>query len=262
MEDHKLMVEKINRIAPTSPLIAVGENKTASERNNMFQTLLLDKLGLSNDAQNKVLWAKAQFEANYQVLRSINSSQNLATSQEFFAFKASYEFLQNASGGESLKISDENNEGDTLTQLQDYFSPENTSQRILDVALSFFGASETFHKDGNNEASRKKFADFIGGAINTGFNQAREILGNLPGNITTGLEKTHSIVLAGLDDFVENGINPEKNRPGGVYEKIAAYRREASSKFNSLNNSSSSSSYNSSGEENFPASSPTISKVG
>lgn len=256
------MVEKIQMITPTSQIAAMSGGRSASDRNDPFQGLNLDKLGLSKDAQNKVMWAKAQFEVNYQSLRSINSSQGIETSQESFSFQASYEFLQNASGGEPLQTGKEPEAGDqdTLTQLQDYFSPENTAQRILDVATSFFAVSETGQKEGNTEAGRKKFAEFIGGAINTGFSQAREILGKISEEIETGIEKTHSLVFAGLDDFIKNGIDPEKARPGSVFDKIAAYRLEASANFARRVKSSSAGSYNANGDkQETTTSNPTIS---
>lgn len=271
------MVDKI-QTSPSSYLAnALGVNKSGTDsdtQNDIFKGLNVDKFGLSPDAKNKVIWAKSQFELNYQVLKSVNKSQGIETSQETFSFKSSYEFLQRATGAETQlgtesNSADETNTDntttestpaqDSLSQLQEYFSPENTAQRILDVATSFFAVSETGQTLGNNEAARKKFADFIGGAIDEGFKQARDILGELPEDVETGVQKTHSLVFAGLADFVKNGIDPEKVKPGGVYEKIAAYRLEASANYERTVKSSSSGSYNAAGDtQNTPDKTSTI----
>ncbi len=255
------MVDKIQPVAPVShvdPVRTVGRTSVSDPYKESSQGLNVDQFGLSKDARNKVEWARAQFELNYQVLKSVNSSQGFETSQETFSFQGSYEFLQQASGGEFTQFArsdadeaavEEAAAQDQLSALQEYFSPENTALRILDVATSFFGVSDTGLAEGNVESARRKFADFIGGAINEGFSQARAILGDLPEDVSSGIDKTHSLVFSGLEDFVKNGIDPEKARPGGVYEKIAAYRAESAARFSRINSSSSSVSYSSNGEK-------------
>lgn len=262
------MVDKIQMVPTSLSGSEKAKNTGRSDsKNELFKNLNVDQFGLSADARDKVLWARAQFELNYQVLRSVNSAQGFETTQETFSFRGSYEFLQRVSGGEMTPVeeaaTEETAAEDQLTQLQNYFSPENTAQRILDVATSFFGISEIAKAEGDNEASRQKFADFIGGAINEGFRLARDILGDLPDEVSTGIEKTHSLVFTGLADFVKNGIATEKSRPGGVFEKIAAYREEAKAELAARLKSSSTISYNSSGEtRNAPAKTPNISTKG
>lgn len=223
-----------------------------------FPGLNVDQLNLSAEAKTKVSFARSQFELNYQVLRSMNSANGFQTSEESFSFQASYEFLQRAAGragSEDTDVTDAEKAGergksqrkqhgkgtaegaevtegqetaqDQIARMMEYFSPENTAARILDMATSFFAVSEVGQTEGNNETARRKFADFIGGAIDEGFSQARGILGNIPSDISDGIDKTHTLVFEGLENFVKNGIDTEKSRPGGVYEKIAAYRAEA-----------------------------------
>lgn len=269
------MVEKIQMIPAVSGVEKVantGRSPDANLRNENYKGLNIDRFGLSPDARNKVEWARAQFELNYQVLKSVNSANGYETTEEIFSFKGSYEFLQRASGGDWVSTAgepvdeaatEEAAEQDQLTNLQDYFSPENTSQRMLDVALSFFGISEIARTEGDTEAARQNFSDFIGGAIDEGFRQARDILGDLPEDVSSGIEKTHSLVFAGLADFVKNGINPEKLRPGSVFDKIAAYREEAKAEIAARLKSSSTVSYNSSGEAQIaPPGNPNISTKG
>lgn len=264
------MVEKIQPSPASLPVHNSNHGKAAdsASQNNPSKGLNIDKFGLSDEARNKVGWARAQFELNYQVLKSVNTAQGFATSKETFSFKASYEFLQRASGGEEIQndteFSAENTaEQGALSKLEDYFSPENTAMRILDVATSFFAVSETGQTLGNNEAARQKFADFIGGAIDQGFKQARAILGNLPENIATGIDKTHSLIFSGLEDFVKNGIDPQKMKSGGVLEKIATYRQEAALNSQRIAKASTGGSYNANGEvQNTPGEASKISHKG
>lgn len=263
------MVEKIQPSTSLFANLPKGTSKSGYEKNDPFRGLNLDKLGLSEDAKNKVMWARSQFEVNYQAFNSMNSANGEQTFQESFSFKASYEFLQMASGREPIaapastdETATQDPEQDALTSLQEYFSPENTAQRILDMATSFFSYSKVGQEQGNTEASRKTFADFIGGAINTGFQQARDILGELPEDILTGISKTHSLVFSGLEDFIKNGIDPEKAQAGGIYDKIAAYRKSRVS-VASTSKSSSTVSYDAKGDtKNTPVDSPKLSTKG
>ncbi len=269
------MVEKI-QLAPgsvTNPGKASGKgvNTDKVSGGGTLKNLNVDEFGLSGDARNKVIWARSQFELNYQVLRSVNSANGFETSQETFSFRSAYEFMQRASGedtttplqegGGETPPAEETGDEDQLTALQEYFSPENTASRILDVATSFFSLSEVFKAEGESEGSRRKFADFIGGAISEGFRQARAILGELPEDVEAGIDKTNSLVFAGLDDFVKNGIDPEKARPGGVFEKIAAYRSESAAQLARSLKQKNAVSYNASGEIQTPAD-PKVSTKG
>lgn len=259
------MVEKIQLVpgSVTNHGKASGKGRNADKGSGgaALQNLNVDEFGLSGDAKNKVIWARSQFELNYQVLRSVNSANGFETSRETFSFRSAYEFMQRASGeeatvpvreGSDTPATEETGEEDQLTALQEYFSPENTARRILDVATSFFSLSEVFKAEGESEASRQKFADFIGGAISEGFRQARAILGELPEDVKAGIDKTNSLVFAGLDDFVKNGIDPEKARSGGVFEKIAAYRRESAAQLARSLKQTNAVAYNANGEIQTP----------
>ena len=267
------MVEKIQLVpgSVTSPgkASARGKNADKSTGGTAFKNLNIDEFGLSGDARNKVIRARSQFEVNYQILRSVNSANGFETSQETFSFRSAYEFMQRASGeeastpvqeGSETPAVEETGDEDQLTALQEYFSPENTARRILDVATSFFSLSEVFKAEGESEASRQKFADFIGGAISEGFRQAKAILGELPEDVEAGINKTNSLVFAGLDDFVKNGIDPAKAGPGGVFEKIAAYRSESAARFARVKQTNTVA-YNANGEIQTPAD-PKVSTKG
>ncbi|MBP7635134.1 DUF5610 domain-containing protein [Candidatus Ozemobacteraceae bacterium] len=260
-------------------LSSLDSGKTAAKKSGSGLSELLsglnaDQLQLSDDSRQKIQWAKSQFELSYQVIRSLNTAGGAVTSQETFSIKGSYEFLQKVTGRDTAPEAGqpaeegkpaEQAEKDALTQLQEYFSPERTAERILDVALSFFGLSSMGQAEGNSESGRRKFADFIGSAIETGFTQARELLGKLPDDVEAGVGQTHSLVFSGLDEFVKNGIDPEKLAGGGVMEKIIAYRQEMSLQVETIKRSGSGGavSYTSNGDLKTPSpDSPTISTKG
>lgn len=279
------MVEKVSVLNPslasnvglTNRSSAADLLNTANQSRNAdpFKSLDLDQLNLSDDARQKVTWARSQFELSYQVIRSLNTANGAETTEEFFSFKGSYEFLQKTSGRDPIIPVSEitpkttqtaettSAEKDALAKLQEYFSPEKTAERILDVALSFYGVSETAQNSGESEATRKTFADFIGNAIEEGFSQARTVLGTLPEDIEAGVGKTHSLIFTGLENFVKNGISLEKLAPGGVMEKIVAYRLEAAQNMEQIKKSYAPNGYNSRGEpQEPPAEDSKVSKIG
>ncbi len=89
-------------------------------------------------------------------------------------------------------------------------TPEATAQRIADFGLNFFDKYAKQHGLANDEAGRQQFADFIGGAINQGIDEARGILGALQvlnGDVGSNIDKTASIIQGRLSDFVKNGLS-------------------------------------------------------
>ena len=88
-------------------------------------------------------------------------------------------------------------------------SPEATAQRIADFALGFFGKYAENNGLQDDEEGRKQFADFIGGAIDQGISEARDILfalNALNDDVTGQIDQTSELVHQRLDDFVANGF--------------------------------------------------------
>lgn len=88
-------------------------------------------------------------------------------------------------------------------------SPEATANRIVGFALGFFDKYAKKNGLENTEEGRRQFADFIGGAISQGIDEARGILGALNAldpNTTSNIDKTASIITDKLDAFVKNGL--------------------------------------------------------
>ena len=84
------------------------------------------------------------------------------------------------------------------------FSPEAVADRIVSFATSFFGAYTDRHGDEPQNEQLDSFMDLIGGAIEKGFSEAREILEGLSvlqGDIATNVDKTYDLIQQKLSDF-------------------------------------------------------------
>lgn len=173
-----------------------------------------DSVSLSPDAMTSLSYTRAQFEVNYQAIRAVSGPQGATYEQIDFSFSASFEFLQAASGGEPISM--EGMDGQSLIEkMQEIFSPEKTAGRILDFALSHYAPEGE-----DTEGARQEFADYIGGLVQKGFDEAQKILGELEESIQKGIDTTHELVFKGLDDFVQNGV-PEDHAERS--ERIRAY---------------------------------------
>ena len=69
-----------------------------------------------------------------------------------------------------------------------FFSPENTSQRILDYARSLWDGSE-------------EQLEILSDAIREGISQARKILGSIPGWLSNIIGRTEDLIAKGLEDM-------------------------------------------------------------
>lgn len=77
----------------------------------------------------------------------------------------------------------------------EYWNAENTSQRIVDFAVQFLDAFK---------GSGGEFLDIIKGAIDEGFKQAKDLLGELPDQVSTLVNDTHDLVMQKLDKWAES----------------------------------------------------------
>lgn len=88
-------------------------------------------------------------------------------------------------------------------------SPEATAGRIVGFALGFFDKYAKQNGLEDNEEGRRQFADFIGGAISQGIDEARGILGALNAldpDTGANIDKTASIISSRLEEFVKKGL--------------------------------------------------------
>ncbi|MCL2917991.1 DUF5610 domain-containing protein [Shewanella litorisediminis] len=90
-------------------------------------------------------------------------------------------------------------------------SPEATAGRIVDFATQFFSVYQSQNSSQSFEQQLEGFMGVIGGAIDQGFKEARDILDGLKvleGDIAAGVDKTYDLVQQGLKDFAER-MNPQ-----------------------------------------------------
>lgn len=83
-------------------------------------------------------------------------------------------------------------------------SPEATADRIVNFATKFFGIHQQQHSGMSLDEQLDSFMGIIGGAIDNGFKEAKDILSGLKvlqGDIADGVDKTYSLVQEGLQAF-------------------------------------------------------------
>ena len=90
-------------------------------------------------------------------------------------------------------------------------SPEATADRIVSFATKFFSVHQQQHSGMNLDDQLESFMGIIGGAIDSGFKDAKDILSGLKvlqGDIATGVDKTYALVQDGLQAF-RDSIKPK-----------------------------------------------------
>ena len=94
---------------------------------------------------------------------------------------------------------------DDVAEVPEYWNAENTSQRIVDFAVSFSGLFE-----GGDE----KFAEMMKQAIEEGFKQAREMMGEVPSSVSHLIDKTYDLTMKKIDAWLEGRKgSPEQETP-------------------------------------------------
>lgn len=91
-------------------------------------------------------------------------------------------------------------------------SPEATAERIVSMSTSFFGSYYKQHSEMPLGEALESFVSIIGGGIDTGFSEAKEILDGLSvleGDIAENIDKTYVLVQEGLKAFIDNFPKPE-----------------------------------------------------
>lgn len=83
-------------------------------------------------------------------------------------------------------------------------SPEATADRIVSFATQFFSVHQQQNSNMSLDEQLDSFMSIIGGAIDNGFKEARDILSGLKvlqGDIADGVDKTYGLVQEGLQAF-------------------------------------------------------------
>jgi hypothetical protein len=207
---------------------------------NEFKTGLSDAFKMLDGATAGSI--NAQYELNYTAMQYMaNDAGAYEYTETNLSIKLDLNYIKAASGGQTGKeiasaienskdfgelVENLKNVGqqdmaaakqkfdpkDFMASLQDYFSPESTANRIVDFAAALY--------DGKGD--RGEFGETMRKAIQKGFDQAMGILGKVPQSVQDGIDKTHSLTMKGLDDFIANGRNPAKTEQG-VYSGLEQY---------------------------------------
>ena len=96
---------------------------------------------------------------------------------------------------------------DFLAKLKEYFSPERTAGRIFDFAVKHYGKGS--FTDADDEAQRTRYRDFVLPAIQQGFDEARALMGQLPDEVSAGVDKTFALIQSQFEKFVNQGLPQE-----------------------------------------------------
>ena len=186
----------------------------------MLKNLGFDPAALGSANAASLQYARVQYELNISVMQTMMNGDGQTSQAINFSFKLDYEWLNIGKGQNAASNPLDLQSGDDadaiMKKLMEYFNPENTAGRILDFALGFFPNSQ-WAKSGNTLENRQGFSDYIGAAIQKGFDQAMGILGKVDDKTQAGIDTTHGLVFQGLEDFVKNGLTAqEKERALGV----------------------------------------------
>jgi hypothetical protein len=89
----------------------------------------------------------------------------------------------------------QNSDAGSIEGLPEYWNAENTSQRIVDFAVSFF---ELY------EGAPEEYLDMIKSAIDEGFGQARDMIGEAPDEVRKLTDDTYELVMSKLDAWAQS----------------------------------------------------------
>lgn len=159
-----------------------------------------DKVSFSYES---VEYSKSSMEINAK--GSKEDIAKLATFVKDQLKKMSSEIVKNflKDAGIETDSSDDVSGADTAATIPEYWNAENTSQRVVDFAVSFFDA---FKGKGD------EFLSKIKAAIEDGFSQAKKVFGgDFPDGVSKLISDTHDLIMKKLDSWAEKTIPVENN---------------------------------------------------
>ncbi len=95
-------------------------------------------------------------------------------------------------------------------------SSEATADRIVSMSTAFFSIYREQNAEMSDEEAAQAFAEIIGGGIDTGFAEAREVLDGLDvleGDIASNIDTTYDLVHNGLLAFVNSYAESKEDEP-------------------------------------------------
>lgn len=105
----------------------------------------------------------------------------------------------------------------------DYWTPENTANRIVEGATAFLAGYQKAHPELEGEALMNSFMEVVGGGISQGFDQAKGVLGDLKvlkeGDIESNIDLTFKLVQSGLDSFKNQYLGIKSSEPETILDE-------------------------------------------
>jgi len=181
------------------PVISPGADTTQAGHANTKQLENLDK-PISESVSKNTTYATSKQLMNIAIL-SAQQEVNFSAIDEplILLYRAAIEAIDNKLtrilGFNAIQTAYENGVDN---------SPEATSERVVSFATQFFGLYQEQNSGMSFDDQLSEFMDIIGGAIDQGFGEARDILTNLKvleGEIAEGVDQTYSLVRQGLQEF-------------------------------------------------------------
>ncbi|MCG9711548.1 DUF5610 domain-containing protein [Shewanella insulae] len=171
---------------------AAAHNKTDSTTNHGQQ--------VSEVAKNKTALAASKQLMNTAILEA-QQDVNLSAGNEpmQLLYKAAIEAIN-----EELAPTMGEHAIETAVEQGVDTSPEATAERIVSFATQFFAIHQEQNRGMSFDDQLSSFMDIIGGAIDQGFDEAKDILSGLKvleGDIEAGVDKTYGLVQEGLQAF-------------------------------------------------------------
>lgn len=171
-----------------------------------YQKLTTDKSGNQELVELSLQYSKSQVDS---VELSADGKKMFAVGESLqILYKSTTTKMQDAAGTEGTENADG---ADALAAVNEYFNPENTAQRIVDFAASFFSAFSGNHADETDTGKlQNDFTKLMRDAIEQGFQEARAMLGDFyeqdtPGFITDTIGQTYDLVQQKLDALFSDG---------------------------------------------------------
>lgn len=106
------------------------------------------------------------------------------------------------------------------------FSPRAVADRIVSLSTSFFDEYRDLYPKKELDAALQSFVRLVGGGIDKGFDEARDILdglGALKGDVAANIDKTYQYVQSGLQEFVDDYPSHGNYPPRGDYPPHGNY---------------------------------------
>jgi hypothetical protein len=129
-----------------------------------------------------------QTEIRNKLMQSVNKAKG-------DLMKAGVEFAKNDPNSLLYDLTGLNGGKDIqAAKVPDYWNAENTSQRIVDFAMSFRGMAP--------ELSDDEYVEQIRAAVQKGFGQAKSMLGDMPGPSAKLYNDTYNLAMKKFDDVL------------------------------------------------------------